>query len=62
MKNYIVKVRSRQGTSSKDLTIPAELAKEYNIVQGDVFKPEVIFENNELKIVYSLIYKNNKNP
>lgn len=59
MKNHIVKVRGRTGTSSLDLTIPAELAKEYDINAGDLFKVEIKKEDkNELQIVYSLVYKN----
>lgn len=58
MVNHIIKARNRHGTSSLDLTLPAEISKENNINSGDVFKVEILKENNELKIIYSLIYKN----
>ena len=58
MKNNIVKARERQGTSSLDLTLPADIRKEYGLSKGDVFKVEVIKEDDGFKIIYSLIYKN----
>lgn len=58
MKNNIVKARERQGTSSLDLTLPADIKKEYNLSKGDVFKVEVKKEDGKLKLIYSLIYKN----
>lgn len=57
MKTYIVKARERQGTSSLDLTLPADIKKEYGLSKGDVFKVEVIKEDNEFKLIYELIYK-----
>lgn len=38
MKNYTVKARARKGTNSIDLTLPADIRKEYSISQGDIFK------------------------
>lgn len=59
MVNHIVKSRERQGTNSLDLTLPAEIKKEYSINGGDLFKVTVSkSENNELIIKYTLVYKN----
>lgn len=53
----VVKVRGRYGTTSLELTIPAKLAEKYGIEQGDFY--EVTISNtDELKITYTLIYKN----
>lgn len=60
MKTNIVKARERQGTSSLDLTLPADIKKKHNLSRGDVFKIEVKEEDGEFKLIYSLIYKNNK--
>jgi hypothetical protein len=54
----IVKTRERQGTSSLDLTLPTNIKKRHNIKSGDVFKVDSFKENGELKIIYTLIYKN----
>ena len=61
MKNYTVKARQRQGTNSIDLTLPADIKKEYSISRGDIFKIDPVFENNTLKLEYTLIYQNKKN-
>lgn len=58
MTDNIVKVRGRQGTKSLDITIPAELSKEFNINTGDLFKVNVISDNDVITIKYELIYKN----
>ena len=58
MKKEIVKVRERQGTSSLELTIPAKIRNEHNISGGDLFKVESFEKRGKVKIVYSLIYKN----
>lgn len=57
MKEFIVKVRGRQGTNSMDLTLPTEIRKEYDISPGDVFKVTVKNNKEELDITYSLVYK-----
>ncbi len=54
--NNIVKARERQGTSSLDLTLPADINKKYDLKPGDVFKVEVS-QDKEFKIIYRLIYK-----
>lgn len=59
MTDNIVKVRGRQGTRSLDITIPAELSKEYDIKAGDLFKVTVSNDNDEITVItYELIYKN----
>lgn len=59
MNNHIVKSRARHGTNSLDLTLPAEIKREYSINSGDLFKISVSKnENEELVIKYTLIYKN----
>ena len=58
MSDDIVKVRGRQGTKSLDLTIPAKLSKEFNINAGDVFKVNILSDNDVITIKYELIYKN----
>lgn len=59
MVNHVVKSRERQGTNSLDLTLPAEIKKEYSINGGDLFKVTVS-ENKEKELVikYTLVYKN----
>ncbi|WP_295591475.1 AbrB/MazE/SpoVT family DNA-binding domain-containing protein [uncultured Methanobrevibacter sp.] len=58
MSEKFVKVRGRHGTKSLDLTIPAELSAEHNIKPGDLFKVEVISDEDSITIKYQLIYKN----
>lgn len=52
-----VRVRGRCGTSSFDITIPAKIARKYDIKHGDIFEVNVENKDN-LKITYTLIYKN----
>lgn len=54
----IVKVRGRTGTSSFDLTIPVKIAELCDLHQGDVFEVSIDENSNDLKLVYTLIYKN----
>lgn len=54
---YNVKARGRHGTSSLDLTIPAELKREYGISKGDVFIVEVEKEAEELSITYERVHQ-----
>lgn len=53
---HSVKARGRHGSPSLDLTIPAELKREHNISEGDVFIVEVEDDENELSIVYKRIH------
>ena len=59
MKHLTVKARGRHGTSSLDLTLPSKIQKKENISEGDLFKViSQTNENNEIEIIYTLIYKN----
>lgn len=58
MSEKFVKVRGRHGTKSLDLTIPAELSAEHDIKPGDLFKVEIIMDDDSVTIKYQLIYKN----
>lgn len=53
---FTVKARGRQGTESLDLTIPAELKREHDIAQGDVFLVEVDDED-ELTVRYKRLHE-----
>lgn len=59
MENKTVKARERQGSKSLDLTLPTELRKKYDLSKGDIFKITVEDDDN-LKIIYELVYKNKK--
>jgi len=54
----IVKARERHGTPSLDLTLPSNIRNKYKIKGGDVFKVESFEKNGDLRIVYTLVYKN----
>lgn len=58
MTKQTVKARERHGSNSLDLTLPASIIKEFSLNKGDIYKVEVINENSEFKIVYTLIFKN----
>lgn len=58
MSEKFVKVRGRHGTKSLDLTIPAELSKEFDINAGDLFKVNITSDGDMITIKYELIYKN----
>lgn len=60
MKSYTVKARKRQGTKSIDLTLPADIRKEYSINTGDIFKIDPKIEEDTLKLEYTLIYQSKK--
>jgi hypothetical protein len=51
-----VKARTHHGTSSLDISIPADLIKDHNIHTGDVFEVTTTNANNELKIIYKRVY------
>ena len=51
---FTVKARGRHGTESLDLTIPAEVKREYGISEGDVFKVDVETDDG-LSITYDRI-------
>jgi len=52
---HSVKARGRHGTESLDLTIPAELKREYGISEGDIFVV-TISDDGELVIDYERIH------
>lgn len=56
---HSVKARSRHGTSSLDLTIPAELKREHGISEGDVFVVEVEETDDDLSIHYKRVHEAN---
>lgn len=57
MVKLTVKARERHGTTSLDLTLPADLVKKCSINKGDIFQVESDNEGN-LKIIYTLVFKN----
>ena len=56
MKKTTVKARSRQGTKSMDLTIPAKVCDELDISPGDIF--ELTIKKDEFNVLtYKRVYK-----
>jgi hypothetical protein len=55
-----VKARAHHGTSSLDISIPADVIKEYNIHAGDVFEVTTTSTNKEFRIVYKRVYSQPK--
>lgn len=53
-----VKARERHGSSSLDLTLPANFVKKFSLNKGDIFKVESEYVDDELKLIYTLVYKN----
>ena len=56
MKKTTVKARSRQGTKSMDLTIPAKVCGELNISPGDIFELTVQ-KDESIILTYKIVYK-----
>ena len=56
MEKTTVKARSRQGTKSMDLTIPAKIREELDISAGDVFELYVE-KGKEDVLTYKRVYK-----
>lgn len=56
MEKTTVKARSRQGTKSMDLTIPAKIREELDISAGDVFELSVE-KGKEDVLTYKRVYK-----
>jgi bifunctional DNA-binding transcriptional regulator/antitoxin component of YhaV-PrlF toxin-antitoxin module len=54
---HSVKARGRHGTSSLDLTVPAELKREHDILEGDVFIVEIDDEDGDLTITYERVHE-----
>jgi len=53
---FSVKARGRHGTESLDLTIPAELKREHDISEGDVFVVSVNDDDEEIVIEYKRVH------
>ena len=51
-----VKARKHYGADSLDITIPAELVRELEISEGDIFKISINEENENLEITYERVY------
>ena len=56
MEKTTVKARSRQGTKSMDLTIPAKVCDELDISPGDIFELTVKKDEEEI-LTYKRVYK-----
>lgn len=56
MEKITVKARSRQGTKSMDLTIPAKVRDELDISAGDIFEISVNKEDDAV-LIYKRVYK-----
>lgn len=54
---HSVKARGRHGTASLDLTVPAELKRQYGISEGDVFIVDVDNQDGELTISYKRVHR-----
>jgi len=52
-----VKARVHHGADSLDLTIPADVVREFEITSGDVFEVAVENEGSELIIKYNRVYE-----
>lgn len=52
-----VKARVHHGADSLDLTIPADVVREFDVNSGDIFEVEVS-EGNSLEITYERVHKN----
>jgi hypothetical protein len=55
-----VKASAHHGTSSLDISIPADVIKAHNIRAGDVFEVTTTNANTEFKIVYRRVYSHPK--
>jgi hypothetical protein len=55
-----VKARAHHGTSSLDISIPADVVKNNNVRPGDVFEVTTISNLNEFRIIYKRVYSQPK--
>jgi len=61
MAPFTVKARSRYGTHSLDLTIPAKIVQGANIEAGDIFTVESQkSKEGEIMLVYKRVFKQNR--
>lgn len=57
MAKKTVKVRGRDGTATKDLSIPAAITREHDIETGDVFSIDVSTdESGRIVLEYTRVY------
>lgn len=57
MTKKTVKARGRRGTATMDLSIPAEVSREYDIDAGDVFAVEVATDDDDQPVIrYTRVY------
>lgn len=57
MAKKTVKARGRRGTATMDLSIPADVSREYDIDAGDVFAVDVTTDDErQLVIRYTRVY------
>ena len=51
-----VKARTHHGTSSLDISIPANVIEEHSVHAGDVFEVTTSNADDEFKITYKRVY------
>lgn len=59
-KIYTVKARAHHGAKSLDLTIPASVCNEFDIIDGDIFSIEVQKVDKDIELIYKRVYKQSK--
>jgi antitoxin component of MazEF toxin-antitoxin module len=52
-----VKAREHHGANSLDLTLPAEVVRDYDVNPGDIFEIEVEEDGDELALTYTRVYE-----
>jgi len=58
MPKFTVKVRSRYGTRSLEITIPVKIVKEMSINEGDIFSVEASKNDaNQIVLAYTRIFE-----
>lgn len=57
MSKNTVKVRGREGTPTKDISIPAGISRDHDIERGDVFAIDVATDTEgRLTLTYTRVY------
>lgn len=57
MAKKTVKARGREGTATMDLSLPAEVTREFDVEPGDVFAVDAESnEKGELVLTYTRVY------
>jgi len=57
MTKKTVKARGRRGTATMDLSIPADVSREYDIDAGDVFTVDVTSDDDGQPVIrYTRVY------